>query len=114
MLTIEKLQRFGADTGDGLSRCLDDEAFYLSLVEMAIADDHLSDLERALDADDLQQAFEYAHAMKGVYANIALTPLYTPISQLTELLRNRQPADYRSYLEEAKAQYRRLQEFGKE
>ena len=32
MLTVEKLKEYGADTGEGLNRCMNNEAFYLRLV----------------------------------------------------------------------------------
>ena len=32
MLTVEKLKEYGADTNDGLSRCMSNEALYLRLV----------------------------------------------------------------------------------
>ena len=35
MLTIEALNQFGADTGDGLARCLNMESMYLRLAGMA-------------------------------------------------------------------------------
>ena len=31
MLTIEKLQNYGADVDEGLNRCMKNEAFYLRL-----------------------------------------------------------------------------------
>ena len=34
MITIDKLQQFGADTREGLGRCMNNEAFYLRLVNM--------------------------------------------------------------------------------
>ena len=32
MITVEKLKQFGANTSEGLERCLNNEAFYLKLV----------------------------------------------------------------------------------
>ena len=43
---------------------------------------------RALyEAGDKAAAFEMAHALKGVLGNLALTPIYKPLSEMTELLR---------------------------
>ena len=36
MITIEKLNAFGADTKSGLARCMNKEDFYLKLVGMAL------------------------------------------------------------------------------
>ena len=38
MLTMDALRRFGANTEEGLGRCLNDEGFYLELVNMVLGD----------------------------------------------------------------------------
>lgn len=94
MLTIEKLKDYGADVEKGLSRCANNESLYLRLVGLCIQE--LSDckLGEALTANDLDKAFEIAHKLKGGVNNLALTPVSVPISELTELLRNKTPGDY--------------------
>lgn len=87
MLSIETLRAYGANVDEGLARCLNDEEFYLSLVRMALEDDRLPRLREALSAGDRAEAFEIAHALKGIYGNVALTPLFEPVSELTEMLR---------------------------
>ncbi len=108
MLTVEKLKEYGADTGEGLSRCMNNEAFYLRLVGMALADDKLEKLGEALEAGDLDRAFEAAHALKGMYGNLSLTPVYAPVYEMTELLRKRTQTDYSPLLAEAKRQMQAL------
>lgn len=100
MLTIEKLRAFGADVDDGLSRCLGREDFYLRLVGMAIQGDKLKPLGDALAEGDPEASFEAAHALKGVYANLSLTPLLKPAVELTENLRRRVVMDYGPLYEE--------------
>ena len=39
MLTIEELKKLGADTDDGLQRCMNDEGFYLGLVKTVLEDE---------------------------------------------------------------------------
>ncbi len=99
MLSIETLRRFGANTQDGLGRCMNNEAFYLRLVKMSLDDANFAKLETAVGENDKKAAFEAAHALKGVMANLALTPLCLPLSEMTELLRAGEDADYASYLE---------------
>ena len=64
MLTMEKLASFGADTATGLARCMNNEAFYLRLVNMELGDVNY-------------EAFY-----------LRLVPIYQPVTELTELLRN--------------------------
>lgn len=104
MLTIESLQALGADTAEGLARCMNMEAFYLRLVKMIPDDPNFDRLAAALAANDLDGAFEAAHALKGVLANLSLTQILTPVSEMTELLRARTETDYGALLAQALAQ----------
>ena len=99
MLTIETLRESGADVDAGLKRCMNNEAFYLRLVPMALNDAGFEKLGAAVSAHDLDAAFEAAHALKGVLGNLSLTPLYEPVCEMTELLRARTEADYAGMLE---------------
>ena len=94
MITLENLKAFGADTDTGLSRCMNNAGFYLRLVNMELNDQNFSRLQDALAAGNTKDAFEAAHALKGALGNLSLTPIYTPVAQLTELLRGAEgPAD---------------------
>ncbi len=104
MLTVDGLRAFGADTGEGLGRCMNNEAFYLRLVNMALDDQNFSRLEEALKNGDVKAAFEAAHALKGVLANLSLTPLYAPAAEMTEILRAGTDAGCGSLLERLLAQ----------
>ena len=94
MLTIAALQELGVNTQEGMTRCLNNEQFYFRLINKAMVDSSFDKLKAAVDAGDLDTAFELAHALKGVTGNLALTPLFEPISELTELLRARTDTDY--------------------
>ena len=108
MMTIEKLREFGADVDEALVRCMNNEEFYIMLVGKVTEDGRLAQLEQQLAAKDLDAAFETAHALKGMYANLSLTPLTVPISEITELLRSRTDTDYSALLGESKAQFEKL------
>ena len=108
MLTIEKLKEYGANTDEGVTRCLGREEFYLMLVGKAIEDDRFPLLARQLAARDLAAAFETAHALKGTYTTLSLTPLAKPVVEMTELLRQRSDVDYTQLFDEAKAQFEKL------
>ncbi|SDX66153.1 Hpt domain-containing protein [Ruminococcaceae bacterium YAD3003] len=98
MLTLDALKQFGADTDDGLSRCMGNEAFYFKLIGKVIDDSNFKILEDAVAAKDLDKAFEAAHSLKGVLGNLALTPIYEPVCEVTELLRAKPDVDYSEYL----------------
>ena len=94
MLTIEKLRTFGADVDEGLARCMNNEGFYLRMVDMAIEDKGFARLEEAVEKGEIPRIFEAAHALKGMLGNVALTPLFQPASEMTELARAGTAADY--------------------
>ncbi len=99
MLTIDALKELGVNTDEGLGRCLNNEAFYLRLVGMAASDEHFGQLRESVEADDLDAAFEHAHALKGVLANVSLTNVLEPIKDITEELRARTEKDYSDELD---------------
>ena len=94
MLTIEKLRAWGADVDEAMERCLNNEAFYLRLVDKALQDPNFDRLKDAVGAGDLDKGFDAAHALKGVMANLALTPILVQVQEITELLRSRTQTDY--------------------
>lgn len=98
MLTIDALKQFGADTNDGLTRCMNNEAFYLKLVGKVVDDKSFEALENAVAEKNLDAAFEAAHLLKGVLGNLSLTPIYEPVYEILELLRARKDIDYAPYL----------------
>ncbi|MBR2571097.1 MAG: Hpt domain-containing protein [Clostridia bacterium] len=108
MLTIEQLRNYGANVDDGLRRCMNNEGFYLMLVQKAIKEPSFEGLKAAVEAGDLEKGFEMAHALKGVMGNLALTPVCKPVEEITELLRNRTDADYSALVAEIISQRDRL------
>jgi len=93
-MTIDDLKTYGANTEEGLGRCMNNEGFYLRLVKMIPGDANFQKLYDAVAGGDLATAFEAAHGLKGSTGNLALTPLFAPISEITELLRAKTQTDY--------------------
>ena len=63
---------------------------------MGLGDAKFEELGAAIGSGDLSKAFELCHALKGVIGNLALTPLYEALSDMTEKLRAREEADYQT------------------
>ena len=108
MLTTEALRKYGADTADGLSRCLGNEGFYLGLVKRFAFEDKAEQLASAIASGNLDEAFSLAHNLKGSSGNLGLTPLYKPISEMTDELRARKDIDYSEYLSEIRVNLEEL------
>lgn len=94
MLSIERLQEYGVNTKEGLARCMNMEKFYFRMLGMGLKNDSFEKLGKALEDGNLEEAFEQAHALKGVVGNLALTPIFVPLSEMTEMLRAKKDADY--------------------
>jgi len=99
MLSIENLKALGANTDEGLARCLGKEDFYLRMVGLALADTGYEKLREAVQNGDLDEGFERAHALKGVLGNVSLTTLAEPVIEITEELRARRDIDYTDLLD---------------
>ena len=110
MLDIKNLEDYGADTGSGLKRCMNNEDFYLRLVKMAAQDPNFAKLDEALAACDWKSAFEAAHALKGILGNLDLTPIFDPMSKLTEALRPLEECEYKDLLNEIHDKLSKLKE----
>ena len=93
MLTIEALEAFGADAAAGLERCVKNEAFYFRMIKLTVGDANFEKLRDAVESGDNESAFLAAHALKGSIGNLSLTPIYAPVSELTELLRGKAEMD---------------------
>lgn len=98
-MTLNDLKAYGADTKEGLGRCMNNESFYLRLVKMIPGDANFPKLFDAVDRGALDAAFEAAHALKGSSGNLSLTPIYAPVSEITELLRAKTQTDYTALID---------------
>ena len=89
-MTLDSLRDFGANVDEGLQRCMGMDSFYLEMVELGLSDERFESLGKAIEEKNLDEAFEMAHALKGVIGNLALTPLYDTLCDITEHLRGRE------------------------
>ena len=107
-MSIEELKALGANTDEGLARCMNNKDFYLRLVKMALADEGYARLRAALEAHDLDEGFERAHALKGMLGNVSLTNLAEPVIEMTEALRAREDRDYSGLLDKMDEELEKL------
>lgn len=84
---IERLNEYGADTEGAMERFLNDTELYESCLTILFEDPAFQALGEALAEGDVHKAFECAHMLKGVSANMGLVPLTEQIARLVEPLR---------------------------
>ena len=89
----EMFEAYGADYQTTMTRFIGNETMYLRFLDMLFQDTNPQKLSGALESGDLTGAFEAAHTLKGVAANMGLAPLSDAVSAIVEPLRNREQRD---------------------
>ena len=95
-MIFQTLEEWGCDIDGALERFLDDKELYMTCLETVINDGNFAKLGVALEEENVPQAFDYAHTLKGVFANLGLTPMFMIVETIVEPLR----AGSASHLEE--------------
>lgn len=91
---LSMLSNWGCDVNGTMERFMDDEELYRSCLAMAMDDAGFDGLMQAVNHGDAPAAFEYAHTLKGVLANLGLTPLYDIVVRIVEPLRASKTTDH--------------------
>lgn len=87
-------ERYGADYQSTMTRFMNSEKSYLRFLDMFLEDENLKKLGELLESNKLDDAFDAAHTLKGITANMGLTPLFNAVCDIVEPLRQRQRQDY--------------------
>ncbi|SFQ16198.1 Hpt domain-containing protein [Lachnospiraceae bacterium XBB1006] len=107
---LEKFTAYGADVDGVMDRFMEDEDLLMMCLDQFVADDEVTQLEEYMGKEDYKQAFEVAHALKGVTGNLGLTPLFNATCTLVESLRHEQ---YANVNEELRTVVQKREEFVK-
>lgn len=92
------------DYEDALRRLMKDTLLKRFLIKF-LDDGSYEGLKAALAAYDYDQAFLCAHTLKGVASNLSLTEVFEYSSQITEVLRDRQPHDVSELMDKLETAY---------
>ncbi|MBP1583842.1 MAG: amino acid permease [Victivallales bacterium] len=85
---FQTLKGIGCDIDGTLSSTfMGNEKFYLKMFAKLAGNTALERMHKALEAKDANALFEASHELKGVYANLGLTPLYEPCAEIVEIAR---------------------------
>ena len=96
------LTEYGANYDEVMARFVDDEELYIeSLIELC---SYTTYEELYVDIDDkkFEDAFEKAHSLKGILANMGLTSFYMVMSEITEKLRTGETSEFNGLIEQLK------------
>ena len=92
----EKLERYGVDLDGALTRVLGDRELYLECIQDFLQENSYNRLKECMAVGDYEEAIAPAHTLKGVTANLGITPLNEKIVVVLETLRGGK----REYLQE--------------
>lgn len=84
---LQLLEQWGCDIKGSLPRFLNDEEFMLECITEVSKDPAFDALESHLLQNEVRQAFDAAHTLKGIISNTGLTPLCRYIVTIVEPLR---------------------------
>lgn len=79
-----ELSALGADVCGGLNICMNLEPLYEKLLTMFINDTDFFLLKKAIQENDNDKAYDYAHSLKGSWSNIGFNHLLELLPQKAE------------------------------
>lgn len=97
---IEQLADYGVNIPLTLERFVGNEELYRTCLMMLLDDKNLEIIGQSLKEKDYEEAFNAAHALKGVVGNLGLTPLFNATSVLVEALRGKEYGELDGQYEE--------------
>lgn len=83
----DKLETLGVNLEETLERFVDNEALYFKCLNKLLDDKNYGEMISSIQNGDHASAFEAAHALKGVSANLGLNILYKEMRIITEVFR---------------------------
>ncbi len=89
----QKMEDYGVDYQGTMGRFMGNESLYLKVLGKLGSDENAKKLDQAVKEGDLEAAFNAAHTLKGVAANLGLTPLLEAVNEIVEPLRRREERD---------------------
>ena len=107
---IDKLGAYGADLAGIEDRFAGDDDLYIMCIGILFEDENLALLGKSIEKKDYNTAFEAAHALKGVTANLGLSPLFHAVSAVVEALRSNTYENLEEQYEEVVAQMERVKD----
>lgn len=81
---LDELRSMGCDIDGAMSRFLNKEDFYAKIYKKFLDEKSFGELGKALQERNTDDAFRHSHTLKGVCANMGLTPLYNIVVKIVE------------------------------
>jgi Hpt domain. len=90
MELLDQLKEYGVDVDTGVARFVGKQDLYVKFLGKFLQDTSFEGMKNSIEQKQYLEAFEYAHSLKGVCGNLSLSPVTEQVSELTEILRNKE------------------------
>lgn len=88
-----RLEACGADVDLTVKRFMGNEGLYLKFLGKFLDDKNFEGLKESIPAGQYEEAFRYAHTLKGVAVNLGINPVHDLADQIVEALRGKAPEE---------------------
>lgn len=106
----EIFESYGADYHTITGRFMGNELMYMKFLDMFFSDKNMEKLGAALNSGHLVEAFEAAHTLKGITANMGLEPLSKAVCAIVEPLREqRTQENYQALYQVIQSEYEKAE-----
>ena len=95
---LKDLSFWGCDINEAMDRLMNDKEIFFKFLYQFKKDKNFLELENAIHKNDRKNAFECAHALKGVAGNLSLKPIYESITLLVDMLKKGEMSDAKPLL----------------
>lgn len=99
------LKAAGIDVEGALGRLMNNEAFYEKILKKFEQDQNMYGLLAALKEKNYEDAFHFAHTLKGLSGNLGMTRLMQADIVIVEKLRSGEEQDFETELKEVEEAY---------
>lgn len=101
----KRLEECGINVDAAMERFMDNEAMYEKFLARFAEDKNFDILRESIHNNDVESAFNAAHTMKGVAANLELNGLLEFLSPIVEILRQKKTEGLNELLEKMSENY---------
>ena len=88
-----QIEECGADVDMTVNRFMGNETLYLKFLGKFLDDKNFEGLKETIPAGQYEEAFRYAHTLKGVAVNLGINPVHDLADKIVEALRNKAPGE---------------------
>lgn len=105
----ERLIDYGFEIDKTLERFMGNEDLYEKFLKRFLEDESMENFKMYYEEEDMDKAFFSAHTLKGVAANLGITPILIPLEPLVEKLRAGESGEeVKEYFEKLKEEYEKV------